>query len=144
MNKMFVKFSATSQNEAFARTCIIGFLFPLNLSLSEISDIKTAVSEAVTNAVVHAYPNTIGEVELSCWYDQKEIHITVKDYGIGISNVKLAQEPYFTTKGGEERSGIGFTVMAAFMSQLTVDSNPGQGVRVHMIRRLGDRKEINA
>ena len=122
-------------------------LIKVNVSegrLAFTSDIKTAVSEAVTNAVVHAYPNTIGEVELSCWYDQKEIHITVKDYGIGISNVKLAQEPYFTTKGGEERSGIGFTVMAAFMSQLTVDSNPGQGVRVHMIRRLGDRKEINA
>ncbi len=141
MNKMSLKFSALSQNESFARTAVAGFLLPLSLTVSEISDVKTAVSEAVTNCVVHAYPTRLGEIELFCWYDDSEIHIIIKDYGIGIDNVKLALEPYFSTKKEEERSGIGFTVMSTFMDTVTVDSNPNQGVRVHMTKRFANRKE---
>ena len=141
MNKMLLKFSAISQNEAFARTSVAAFILPLSPTLSEINDIKTAVSEAVTNAVVHAYPNRIGDVELSCWYDVDEVHIIVKDYGIGIDNVKLALEPYFSTKKEEERSGIGFTVMSTFMDAVKVDSNVNQGVRVHMTKCLSKNKE---
>lgn len=141
MNKVFVRFSALSENESFARTLIAGFLLPLNPSLDELSDIKTAVSEAVTNSVVHAYPNTTGDVELSCWYDKNEVHIIVKDYGVGISNIKLALEPFYSTKKNEERSGMGFTVMGSFMDELKVDSNINQGVMVHMVKKLAEIKE---
>lgn len=141
MNKMSMRFYAVSENEAFARTAIVAFLMPLNLSFDEISDIRTSVSEAVTNSVVHAYPDGHGEIELSCWYDLSEVHIIVKDYGIGIKNINLALEPYYTTKTDEERSGMGFTVMTSFMDKLKVDSHENQGVMVHMIKRIAAVKE---
>ena len=141
MNKMSLKFSAISQNEAFARTAVSAFLLPVSPTVSMLSDVKTAVSEAVTNSVVHAYPERLGDIELSCWYDEAEVHIIVKDYGVGIDNVKLALEPYFTTKKEDERSGIGFTVMSTFMDSVKVDSNLNQGVRVHMVKRLVLNKE---
>ncbi len=142
MNKFFIRFSALSENESFARTVISGFLLPLNPSVNQLNDVKTAVSEAVTNCVVHAYPEGFsGDIELSSWYDENEIHIIVKDYGIGISNVKLALEPFYTTKTSDERSGMGFTVMGSFMDELKVDSKPNQGVIVHMIKRIALVKE---
>ncbi len=141
MNKIFVRFSALSENESFARTLIAGFLLPLNPSVNELNDVKTAVSEAVTNCVVHAYPNGLGDIELSSWYDNNEVHIIVKDYGIGISNVKLALEPFYSTRTLDERSGMGFTVMSSFMDELKVDSKPNQGVVVHMVKRIAVVKE---
>lgn len=141
MNKMFVRFKAISENESFARTVISGFLLPINPSVNTLSDVKTAVSEAVTNSVVHAYDGYDGDIEMSCWYDKKEIHIIVKDYGVGIQNVKLALEPFYSTKVLEERSGMGFTVMNSFMDFLDVTSKPNQGVTVHMVKKLADFKE---
>lgn len=141
MNKMFVRFKAISENESFARTIISGFLLPINPSVNTLSDVKTAVSEAVTNSVVHAYYGYDGDIEMSCWYDEKEIHIIVKDYGVGIQNVKLALEPFYSTKVLEERSGMGFTVMNSFMDFLDVTSKPNQGVTVHMVKKLADFKE---
>lgn len=141
MNKIFVRFSALSENEGFARTLISGFLLPLNPSVSDLSDIKTAVSEAVTNSVVHAYPESAGDVELCAWYDKREVHIIIKDYGIGIENLNLALEPFYTTKKSEERSGMGFTVMNSFMDKLLVESKPYQGVKVHMIKSVAEVKE---
>lgn len=141
MNKMFVRFSAVSENESFARTVISGFLLPKNPTVNDLSDVKTAVSEAVTNSVVHAYPNGLGDIEMSSWYDDKEIHIIVKDYGVGISNVKLALEPFYSTKSSEERSGMGFTVMNSFMDRLEVTSKPFQGVSVHMVKKIAENKE---
>lgn len=141
MNKMFVRFSAVSQNESLARTVIAGFLLPLNPNVNDLNDVKTAVSEAVTNSVVHAYPDECGDVELSAWYDDNEVHIIVKDYGIGIKNVKLAMEPFYTTKNCEERAGMGFTVMNSFMDEFKVESKPDQGVMVYMVKRLQTYKE---
>ncbi len=141
MNKMFVRFSAVSENESFARTVISGFLLPKNPTVNDLSDVKTAVSEAVTNSVVHAYPDGLGDIEMSSWYDDNEIHIIVKDYGVGISNVKLALEPFYSTKSSEERSGMGFTVMNSFMDRLEVTSKPFQGVSVHMVKRIAENKE---
>lgn len=141
MNKMFVRFSAVSENESFARTVISGFLLPKNPTVNDLSDVKTAVSEAVTNSVVHAYPDGLGDIEMSSWYDDNEIHIIVKDYGVGISNVKLALEPFYSTKSSEERSGMGFTVMNSFMDRLEVTSKPYQGVSVHMVKRIAENKE---
>lgn len=141
MNKMFVRFSAVSENESFARTVISGFLLPKNPTVNDLSDVKTAVSEAVTNSVVHAYPGGLGDIEMSSWYDDNEIHIIVKDYGVGISNVKLALEPFYSTKSSEERSGMGFTVMNSFMDRLEVTSKPFQGVSVHMVKRIAENKE---
>lgn len=141
MNKIFVRFSALSENESFARTLISGFLLPLNPSVSDLSDIKTAVSEAVTNCVVHAYPGSVGDVEMSAWYENREVHIIIKDYGIGIDNLNLALEPFFTTRESEERSGMGFTVMNSFMDKLIVDSKPYQGVKVHMVKSVAEVKE---
>lgn len=141
MNKMFVRFSAVSENESFARTVISGFLLPKNPTVNDLSDVKTAVSEAVTNSVVHAYPEGLGDIEMSSWYDDNEIHIIVKDYGVGIPNVKLALEPFYSTKSSEERSGMGFTVMNSFMDRLEVTSKPFQGVSVHMVKRIAENKE---
>lgn len=144
MNKMFVRFSAISENESFARTLISGFLLPLNPSVNELNDIKTAVSEAVTNSVVHAYPSSLGDVEMSAWYDSNVVHIIVKDYGVGIDNIKLALEPFYSTKMSEERSGMGFTVINSFMNEVRVNSKPNQGVTVYMVKNIADVKETNA
>lgn len=144
MNKMFVRFSAISENESFARTLISGFLLPLNPSVNELNDIKTAVSEAVTNSVVHAYPTSLGDVEMSAWYDNSVVHIIVKDYGIGIDNIKLALEPFYSTKLSDERSGMGFTVINSFMNEVRVNSKPNQGVTVYMVKNIADVKETNA
>lgn len=144
MNKMFVRFSAISENESFARTLISGFLLPLNPSVNELNDIKTAVSEAVTNSVVHAYPTSLGDVEMSAWYDNSVVHIIVKDYGVGIDNIKLALEPFYSTKLSDERSGMGFTVINSFMNEVRVNSKPNQGVTVYMVKNIADVKETNA
>lgn len=144
MNKMFVRFNAVSENESFARTLISGFLLPLNPNVDDLNDIKTAVSEAVTNSVVHAYPDSCGDIEMSSWYDNNVVHIIVKDYGVGIENVKLALEPFYSTKSSDERSGMGFTVINSFMDELHVNSKPNQGVMIHMVKIIADIKETNA
>ena len=124
-NSMEMVFQAESFNEGFARVCVAAFCLQLNPSIDEISDIKTAVSEAVTNCVVHAYPNQKGLIKLRCDISNNDVTIQVIDYGIGIKNIEKAREPFFTTKPDEERSGMGFAVMEGFMDEVCVDKGEG-------------------
>ena len=139
MNRFDMRLAAKSHNEAFARNVVASFAVEISPTLEEINDIKTAVSEAVTNAIVHAYPDTIGRVQMKgrvCAGNVLEL--TVRDYGRGIPDVDKARQPMFTT-GGEERSGMGFTIMESFMDKLTVRSVPGRGTTVVMRKRLAPR-----
>ena len=135
-NKMTVKFDSISQNEAFARNVIASFILPLNPNLAELSDIKTAVSEAVTNAIVHGYPDTVGEVMMSAEIIERELHITISDSGIGIEDLNKALEPFFTSKPSEERSGMGFTIIKTFMDDVEVITKPNLGTTVNMVKSL--------
>ncbi len=135
-NKMTVKFDSISQNEAFARNVIASFILPLNPSLGELSDVKTAVSEAVTNAIVHGYPDAVGEVTMSAEIIDRDLHITISDCGIGIEDLNKALEPFFTSKPDEERSGMGFTIIKAFMDEVSVITKPNSGTTVNMFKSL--------
>ena len=105
-------------------------------TMEELSDIKTAVSEAVTNCIVHGYPDSVGEITLECsWVSERTVQIEISDKGVGIADIKAAREPLYTT-GGEERSGMGFTIMERFMTSLQVESVPGEGTKVRMLRKL--------
>ena len=138
-NEFTLEFPSRSSNEAFARSAAACFAAQMDPTLNELEDIKTAVSEAVTNAIVHAYPDTIGRVQMKgrvCAGNVLEL--TVRDYGRGIPDVDKARQPMFTT-GGEERSGMGFTIMESLMDKLTVRSVPGRGTTVVMRKRLAPR-----
>ena len=129
-----------SANEAVVRTAIACFAAQLDPTLEELGDIKTAVSEAVTNAIVHAYPDTLGKIAVKARILENHVlEITVRDWGRGIDDVDRAKEPLYTT-GGEERSGMGFTIMESFMDKLIVRSAPGKGTRVTMRRRIRSRQ----
>ena len=139
-NYMIIEFPSKSCNEAFARSAVACFASHLDPTLEELGDIRTAVSEAVTNCIVHAYPNELGTIILRCRILKDNIlDIVVKDKGIGISDIEQARRPMFTT-GGSERSGMGFTIMESFMTNLTITSEPGKGTTVHMRRRIQRRK----
>ncbi|MBR2498233.1 MAG: anti-sigma F factor [Clostridia bacterium] len=133
-NKMRLTFDSLSQNESFARSVVSCFALQLNPSISEISDIKTAVSEAVTNAIVHGYSQGLGEIILECEIDGNKLHINIIDNGIGIENVDQALEPFFTTREEDERSGMGFTIMKSFMDEVKIDSKKGLGTKVYMTK----------
>ena len=135
-NEMKLEFDAISANEAFARVAVAAFITPLNPTLEEISDIKTAVSEAVTNAIIHGYEGCGGKVSLSCKIRGHRIHIEIQDKGMGISDVARAMEPLFTTKPEQERSGMGFSFMEAFMDELQVQSEIGVGTIVTMEKNI--------
>ena len=135
-NKMIIKFDSISQNEAFARNVIASFILPLNPSLGELSDVKTAVSEAVTNAIVHGYPDTIGEVTMMAEIIDKDVHISISDCGVGIEDLDKALEPFFTSKPEDERSGMGFTIIKTFMDDVNVVTKPNSGTTVNMIKSL--------
>ena len=138
-NQMSLEFPSKSANEAFARTAVACFAAQLDPDLEELNDVKTAVSEAVTNCIVHAYPGTIGLVQIKCRIlPERVLDIVVKDRGCGIEDVEAARKPMFST-GGEERSGMGFTIMESFMNLLEVRSRPGKGTTVHMKRRIVPR-----
>ena len=139
-NEMKLIFDARSVNESFARVAVAAFITDLNPTLDEIADIKTAVSEAVTNAIIHGYQDPEEKVELTCKICGTEVDITVEDQGTGIADVKQAMEPFYTTKPELERSGMGFSFMEAFMDRLEVESSPGNGTRVHMVRKIGSRE----
>lgn len=142
INEMTVSFKAISVNEAFARSLVAAFCVQANPTLDEITDIKTAVSEAVTNSVVHAYPKNTGDVTLNVKLYENGALITVSDTGIGISNFEKAREPFFTTKPNEERSGMGFTVMETFMNSVEVKKNGNHGVKIQMFKNFGENKKI--
>lgn len=139
-NYMILDFPSRSSNEAFARSAVACFAAQMDPTLEELGDIKTAVSEAVTNSIVHAYPNELGIITLRCRIlKDNTLDIVVKDRGIGIPDVEKARQPMFTT-GGAERSGMGFTIMDSFMTSMTISSIPGKGTTVHMRRKLQRRK----
>ena len=135
-NKMKVNFLSISQNESFSRNVIASFVLELNPTVSELNDIKTAVSEAVTNALVHGYPDSVGEIEMQAEILENELHIKIIDSGVGIENLDMALEPYYSSKFEDERSGMGFTIMKAFMDEVKVSSNVNQGTVVYMLKRL--------
>lgn len=135
-NHMQLQFDAKSVNEGFARVAVAAFLTDLNPTLDEIADIKTAVSEAVTNAIIHGYPEGEGQVRLHCKVVGKQVQIMVEDDGVGIVDVEQAKAPFFTTKPELERSGMGFAFMEAFMDEVEVSSKPGKGTCVIMKKEI--------
>lgn len=138
-NEIKCTFMSLSQNESLARSIVTGFMLPLDPAVDELADVRCAVSEAVTNCIVHAYPDTIGKVLLKCRiFDGGVVEITVRDYGVGIEDLELARTPMFTT-GGDERSGMGFTIMESFTDSLRVKSKKGRGTTVIMKVRLASR-----
>lgn len=141
-NEMQVIFDAQSVNEGFARVTVASFAAQMNPTVDELEDIKTAVSEAVTNAIIHGYEEQEGKVVMTCLISDETIHITVRDKGKGIADIEKAKEPFFTTKPELERSGMGFSFMEAFMDEVEVESEPGKGTCVTMrkyLRKKGDR-----
>ncbi len=134
-NSMEIKFKAIAENEAFARNVVASFILPLNPSLNELEDIKTAVNEAVTNVIVHAYPDKNGYVTMKISTNDNKVQINISDNGVGIQDIERALTPFYTTKPNEERSGMGFTVMESFMDKLEVKSNK-EGVTVCMIKEI--------
>ena len=140
-NEVTLEFPSHSSNEAFARSAAACFVSQMDPTLNELEDIKTSVSEAVTNVIVHAYPDSIGKIVMKLRvYPGNMLELTVKDQGRGIADVDQARVPMFTT-GGEERSGMGFTIMESFMDQLSVRSVPGRGTTVTMKKKLLTRRK---
>lgn len=145
-NQMVLEFDAVSENESFARVSVAAFMAVLDPTIEEMSDVKTAVSEAVTNAVIHAYPKEAyenGRVRIEAWIEGNVFFLSIKDEGIGIENVKRAMEPLYTTKIDEERSGMGFSFMEAFMDTLEVESTPGVGTVLHMSKKIGQESDCD-
>ena len=136
-NEMKLHFDAISVNEAFARVAVAAFVAPLNPTMEELSDIKTAVSEAVTNAIIHGYGSKRGIVYIGASVVGNELTVTVEDKGVGILDLKKAMEPMYTSDKSGERSGMGFSFMEAFMDKLEVESQPGKGTTVRMKKRIG-------
>lgn len=138
-NQVILEFPSRSANEGFARTAAACFAAQLDPTLEEINDIKTAVSEAVTNAIVHAYPDTLGKISLKLRIrDDHCLEIIVRDWGVGIADVEQARTPMFTT-GSEDRSGMGFTIMESFMDTIKVRSAPNKGTTVTLRRKIARR-----
>ena len=139
-NYMILEFPSKSSNEGFARSAVACFAAQMDPTMEELGDIRTAVSEAVTNCIVHAYPNGIGLIAIRCRIlKDNTLDIVIKDKGIGIQNLEEARRPMYTT-GGDDRSGMGFTIMESFMTSLSVTSIPGKGTTVHMRRKLQGKK----
>lgn len=135
-DRMKLEFDSNSSNESFARVTVASFALRLDPTLEEMADIKTAVSEAVTNSVVHGYENGEGTITIECYIEENEITVIVEDKGVGIADIEKAKEPLFTTKPDEERAGMGFSFMEIFMDDLVVESNPGQGTKVTMKKKI--------
>ena len=136
-NEMKLEFLSKSSNEAFARIAVAAFISQLDPTIEEVADIKTAVSEAVTNSIIHAYPNRDGIIKIHSKLYENEVEIEISDTGEGIENIEEAREPLFTTKGNLERSGMGFTIMDSFMDKLIVESIVGLGTKITMKKRIG-------
>ena len=135
-NEFRVFFAAKSENESLARIMVAAFLSGYDPTLTEITDVKTAVSEAVTNAIIHGYEKQEGKVGLFCGFDDHTVYIEVADTGLGIGDVEQAMEPLYTSKPELERSGMGFAIMEAFMDHVVVKSNIGEGTRIYMEKKL--------
>ncbi|MDI6602413.1 MAG: anti-sigma F factor [Thermoanaerobacteraceae bacterium] len=139
-NKMHLEFPSYSQNESFARMVISAFVAPMDPTIEELSDIKTAVSEAVTNAIIHGYENDIGTVYMDAEINENKLMVIIKDNGKGIEDVNKARQPLFTSRPDLDRSGMGFTIMETFMDSLDIISNPGEGTTVIMSKFINTKK----
>ncbi|MGN8632555.1 anti-sigma F factor [Blautia sp. HCP3S3_G3] len=131
-NEMTIIFDSRPVNEGLARVAVAAFCTQLNPTLEEVADLKTAVSEAVTNCIIHGYEGEVHKIELCCRLQGRELFVDVRDEGVGIPDVEKAMEPMFTTKPEKDRSGMGFTFMEAFMDEVSVESRVGMGTTVHM------------
>ncbi|SFD51595.1 stage II sporulation protein AB (anti-sigma F factor) [Lentibacillus persicus] len=139
-NEMFVEFASVSENESFARVTVASFVAQLDPTMDELTEIKTVVSEAVTNAIIHGYNNEPSHhVSIACVLYEDEVELTIKDKGIGIGNVEEAKQPLYTSKPELERSGMGFTIIENFMDNLDVISSPENGTTVHMTKQLSKK-----
>ena len=136
-NEMEIRFDSRSENEGFARVAVASFMTQLNPTVEEVADVKTALSEAVTNAVIHGYEGAVKKITVECRISGQTLFVEVKDGGKGIEDVARAMEPMFTTREDCDRSGMGFSFMEAFMDTLEVDSAPGRGTRVRMTKTIG-------
>lgn len=145
-NQMVVEFDSISKNESFARVVVAAFVSRLNPTLEEIADIKTAVSEAVTNSIIHGYENEDGRIRIETLIVEDTVTVIVQDYGVGIENIHRAMEPMYTSKPELERSGMGFAFMEAFMDELFVESEPGKGTTITMRKVIKEEgsKEVKA
>ncbi|MCU6699475.1 anti-sigma F factor [Dorea ammoniilytica] len=141
-NEMKLEFDSRSANEAFARVTVASFMTQLNPTLEEVSDVKTAVSEAVTNAIIHGYENHVNKVQIYAGIEGRTLHLEISDRGVGIPDVKKAMEPLYTTRPELERSGMGFSFMEAFMDEVQVESEPGKGTIVRMKKIIGRGREL--
>ena len=137
MNRFKMEMEALSENEGFARVCVAAFVTRLDPTLEEINDVKTAVSEAVTNSVIHGYGGNGGKIIIECSVENNTMEVMIKDFGKGIADVEKAMEPMYTTDALHERSGMGFTFMEAFMDEVKVTTQVGKGTCVHMSKKIG-------
>ena len=140
-NYVYIKIPSLSTNESFARSAVAAFCASLNPTIEEISDIKTAVSEAVTNAIIHGYDNKLGDIVIECRIKGQVVEIIIEDFGCGIPNVEKAREPLFTSKPELERSGMGFTVMESFMDELVVLSERDIGTKIVLRKKISENSE---
>lgn len=136
---MKLELDSISSNESFARVVVAAFLTRLNPTMEEVADIKTAVSEAVTNAIIHGYRQEVHKIIIEAMVEKDVFTVSVEDFGVGIEDVKKAMEPMYTTRGDMERSGMGFVFMEAFMDSIEVESKVGQGTKVIMTKKIGRR-----
>ncbi len=136
-NIMELKLLSLSENESFARSVVGAFATQLDPTLEEVADIKTAVSEAVTNCIVHAYPHTVGEILVIAELNDRRVRVRITDYGVGIADIAQARQPFYSTAGDESRSGMGFTVMETFMDGISIESVVGRGTTVEMVKAIG-------
>jgi stage II sporulation protein AB (anti-sigma F factor) len=139
-NSANIKFLSLSQNESFARMCVASFIAPLNPTINELADIKTAVSEAVTNAIVHGYPDKTGLIEMRLTTEKNVVNIEIMDDGVGIKDIEQAKTPFYTTCNDGTRSGMGFTVMESFMDEMKIVSAFEEGTRIVLTKKLGGKK----
>jgi stage II sporulation protein AB (anti-sigma F factor) len=135
-NEIYLEMASNSENESFARIVVAAFITRLNPTLEQMADIKTAVSEAVTNAIIHGYEGGEGIIKLQCRIEGRRILLWICDDGVGIADIKQAMEPLYTTRPEWERSGMGFTFMETFMDHMEVDSSPGEGTRIYLAKEL--------
>lgn len=135
-NRISLKFPALSENERLARTIAAAFVIDLDPTIEEMGEIKTAISEAVTNAIIHAYKNNEGEISMEAFIDGEEVCYIIEDFGCGIEDIEKAREPLYTGRPQDERSGMGFSIMESFMDKLQVESTVGKGTKIAMWKRI--------
>ena len=141
-HEMRLEFDSIPANESFARVVVAAFLTRLNPTMEEVADIKTAISEAVTNAIIHGYRQEVHKILIEAVVEKDTLEVSVQDFGVGIADIEKAMEPLYTTRRDLERSGMGFVFMEAFMDTIKVTSKPGEGTKVTMTKKIGRRYEM--